>query len=752
MTIVSKFKRIKLPKREVYNYKRANWDALNSDLASVDWENELQGSIDVAWNSFKHILFSLMDRHIPKIKVGGVIQPSWFDAEAHQLCREKERLHQKYKGTPDDDSDVKLNRYLKFSIARKKFKNLVSQKMSDSFEDEEDSGLISKKFWSYVKATANSTRIPELVHLGDNFKSNLLDQAELFNKFFFDQFSEASSYSIDIDNNHSDDFNIDFNHSRVYDIMRNINTNKAMGPDKIHGLVLKICAQTLCKPLSTLFKNSYFNGAIPAEWKLALVVPVHKKGPKANVENYRPISLTCIVMKIMERIVRDELMTRCGHLIDPRQHGFLKNKSCTTQLTVFCDSLALSLNNNIRSDVIYFDFAKAFDSVNHDLILMKLKSLFSIDSYLLQFISKYLSGRKQNVVVGGFKSSELPVMSGVPQGSILGPTLFVLFLNDIVYGLNEGTNIMMYADDTKIWRQMEVFNDHLTLQRDINYLYNWSVRNKMKFHPSKCKALMVSKYNPPYIDILPFVQHFYTMGNAMLDYVESEKDLGVVMNRTLNFTEHATSLFNKANQRFGILKRTCHFVHNKNKKRALYLAMVRSIFEHCPTVWRPSSNTVISRLESIQKRAIKWINEEFGWSYSSNDLLYHAHCKQLNILPIRYRFDFHDLKLFHLIVHNISCIKLPSYLNFFKGHSRLRFSHLDHLSLISDVVPAYKSNTSNIKRGFANSYFYRTHLLWNRLPLSLREIIRPSLFKSKLIEYIWTQLVNSENLSDDEIE
>ena len=241
------------------------------------------------------------------------------------------------------------------------------------------------------------------------------------------------------------------------------------------------------------------------------------------------------------------------------------------------------------------------------------------------------------------------------------------------------------------------------------------------------------------------------MGNALLDYVESEKDLGVVINRTLNFTEHATSLFNKANQRFGILKRTCHFVHNKNKKRALYLAMVRSIFEHCPTVWRPSSNTVISRLERIQKRAIKWINEEFGWSYSFNDLLYHAHCKQLNILPIRYRFDFHDLKLFHLIVHNISCIKLPSYLHFFEGHSRLRFSHLDHLSLVSDVIPSHKFNTSNRKRGLANSYFYRTHLLWNRLPLSLREIIRPSVFKSKLVEYIWTHLVTSENTSDDEM-
>ena len=231
--------------------------------------------------------------------------------------------------------------------------------MGNSFEDEDDSGLITKKFWSYVKATANSTRIPELVYLENTFKSNSLDQSELFNTFFYNPFSEASTYDIVIDHNNSDDFSIDFNESRVYDILSNINPNKAMGPDKIHGRILKSCALPLSKPLSYLFTKSYYGMSIPDEWKAASVVPVHKKGSKSDVQNYRPISLTCITMKVMEIIVRDELMARCGHLIDPRQHGFLKNKSCTTQLVDFCESVSLSLNNNIRSDVIYFDFAKA---------------------------------------------------------------------------------------------------------------------------------------------------------------------------------------------------------------------------------------------------------------------------------------------------------------------------------------------------------------------------------------------------------
>ena len=220
------------------------------------------------------------------------------------------------------------------------------------------------------------------------------------------------------------------------------------------------------------------------------------------------------------------------------------------------------------------------------------------------------------------------------------------------------------------------------------------------------------------------------------------------MNRTLNFTEHAMSLYSKANQRFGLLKRTCHFIHSIIKKRVLYLAMVRSLFEHCPTVWRPSSNTTIEKLESIQKRAVKWINGDYTNSYSTDNLLYYNHCKQLDILPIRYRFDYHDLKLFHLIVHKISCIELPSYLHFFEGRSRLRFTHLDRLSLISDIVPASRVYGNGSRRGLVNRYYYRTHLSWNRLPYSLRAVVNPGEFKSKLIDYIWKNLVDHSHISD----
>ena len=311
--------------------------------------------------------------------------------------------------------------------------------------------------------------------------------------------------------------------------MLNINSNKAHGPDGIHGKILKNCAASLAYQLSLMFQISYNTGCIPKEWKIAHIVPVHKKGSKDNIENYRPISLTSLVMKTFERILKDEILSRTNHLLDSRQHGFLSKKSCSTNIAGFTDSIALSLNDCQRTDVIYFDFSKAFDTVNHDLILKKLKERYHIDGRLLKFLVNYLSGREQRVLIGNTKSSVKPVISGVPQGSILCPILFVLFINDLPQGLCPGTDLALYADDTKIWRTIYSEHDNELLQKDITYLDNWASLNKMKFHPLKCKVVSIAHRLPPFLGILPNIQYFYTLGDISLEYVDSEKDLGLTL-------------------------------------------------------------------------------------------------------------------------------------------------------------------------------------------------------------------------------
>ena len=725
-------------KRTIYNFKQANWLSLNSDLLSTDWENLLTcNDMETAWHRFKSKFSHLCDIHIPKITIKDEFKPPWYDSEVFALDRKKDRLHARWKRSSSD------LHYVKFKACRREFKNLAEKKMEANFEDESNRNNITKKFWSYVKAKSSSHRIPELVNYGDRFRSNRKDQCELFNEYFYDQFSEPSLYNIDIDYSNDYLFDINISPERVCDLLLNLNPNKAQGPDGIHGRILKNCARSLGLPLSLLYHKSYCTGDIPADWKLANVVPIHKKGSKVEVSNYRPISLTSLIMKTFERIIRQELLNRCGHLIDQRQHGFTEMKSCCTQLVNFCDSLALSLNANIKTNVVYFDFQKAFDSVNHDIILQKLKQQFNIDGCLLRFFVNYLQNRYQRTVIGNEMSTNRLVNSGVPQGSIVGPTLFIIFLNDIIYDLSPGTNIVMYADDTKIWREISTQDDCWILQRDINQLLHWATTNKMVFHPSKSKVLSITNSNNSDNSFI------YSIGARPIDYTDSEKDLGININGKLNWTEHCNAIYSKANQKLGLLKRTCSFVSNRTKRKALYLSQVRSQFEHCPIVWRPSSKTSVDRLESIQKRGIKWVINDIRESFSSV-FNYYRICKELFILPISARFDLKDLTFFHAIFYDYSVISLPPYLKRFTV-SRLRNSHFDSLSICTDVIPPTPQNLNSEQSslGISKSYFYRAHLAWNHLPLELREIGSAGKFKVALTSHLWSELFESCNIDPD---
>jgi len=742
LEVKTKIKRKKPIKRKCYNFKRANWEALNAELSQVNWDAMLgDAEPEIAWIRFKDKLFDSIDKHIPIITINAEFQPPWFDPELFQACQTKDEARLKFKRTKSKLDEVR------YSNCRRYFVSLSNQKMRDNMYDSNDPALITKKFWSHVKYANNTRRIPERMYRNDQYRTTPLDKANLFNKYFCDQFSEQSSYNIDPDFSGDDKFDISFCPTQITFLLSKINSNKANGPDKIHGKILKNCSASLAYPLSILFNVSYNTGNIPREWKLANVVPIHKKGPKENIENYRPISLTSLVMKTFERLLKDKILLLTSEYLNGHQHGFLSKKSCATNLIQFSDSLALSLNDCARTDVVYFDFAKAFDSVNHDILLYKLKHYYNVDGRLLKFLKDYLCDREQQVVIGNCTSSRSKVLSGVPQGSILGPILFVLFINDLPDGLSPGTDTSMYADDTKISRTICTENDHATLQSDIDYLHNWSLMNKMKFHPQKCKVVSVANRPPPLLGILPSVQYFYVLGDIMLDYVCGEKDLGVDINPTLNFSVQCDRLLSRANQQFGLTKRTCYFFNDFRRKRTLYLSLIRSQFEHCSQIWRPTNQTMTSKFENFQKKCIKWILCEEPLHYSHET--YISKCRQARVLPLEKRFDFNDLVLFYKIVNKLIPVNLPTYLKFFDGYSRLRSCHLDAFSLISDVIPKSNLAFSDNKNSVLNkSFFYRTHLLWNKLPLDIRAIINLSTFKNKLLKFLWNS-VNDDFINDD---
>ena len=274
----------------------------------------------------------------------------------------------------------------------------------------------------------------------------------------------------------------------------------------------------------------------------------------------------------------------------------------------------------------------------------------------LRFVKCYLQGRHQQVVVGGVSSSKLPVKSGVPQGSILGPLLFVLFINDMFNHVSSDTYIALYADDTKIWREIISSEDHFTLQKDIDNLFSWATTNKMNFHPSKTKALSVTNQRN-ILHNLPCTIFNYKLNFTYIDYVPCQVDLGVSISNRLLFKEHCEKLVARANSKLGLLMRTCHFTTNKKQKRAFYLAIVRSNFEHCSVIWRPNSSNQISKFDAIQKRAVKWIIGR-RFDHLSDDEYFEKQ-KENDILPIKMKFMLNDLVLMYKIINSLVPINLP---------------------------------------------------------------------------------------------
>ena len=251
---------------------------------------------------------------------------------------------------------------------------------------------------------------------------------------------------------------------------------------------------------------------------------------------------------------------------------------------------------------------------------------------MLKFIKEYLQGRQQRVLVKGKLSNTCIVKSGVPQGSILGPLLFVLFINSMQDCISPGTKIALYADDTKIWRYIHSPIDHQILQNDIDAMYDWSIKNKMRSNTKKCKDLSINHFNKNLLSEFPFFLFPYRINTTLLDYSNEEKDLGIIVTNKFSFTNHHNEILSKATKQFNLLRRTCHFVNNTQKRRTLYLTLVRSLFEHGSQIWSPVGTSAIISFENFQESYIKWIVHEQFIPYRETDYL--KKLTTLNILPI----------------------------------------------------------------------------------------------------------------------
>ena len=256
---------------------------------------------------------------------------------------------------------------------------------------------------------------------------------------------------------------ISFTTSGIETLLSDIDPNKAQGPDKIAPFILKSCATEIAPILQVIFKQSLNLGILPSDWLSSNVCPVFKKGNRNDPSNYRPISLTAPCCKIMEHIIFHSIMdhAKCNNILIDNQHGFRSGFSCETQLILLVEDISYAMDNGFQTDVILLDFSKAFDTVPHLRLLKKLEH-YKIDSLVMNWIRSWLTQRTQSVVVNGFSSPPVSVLSGVPQGTVLGPLMFLLYINDIANGIS--SSIRLLADDCILYQTIKSKNDSAILQ------------------------------------------------------------------------------------------------------------------------------------------------------------------------------------------------------------------------------------------------------------------------------------------------
>ena len=596
-------------RRTVWLWDRADWGAMRRALREVPWDTALTGDPHRDVSAFTTILYDLQQQHVPhkSYKTGPKDQP-WFGYRCRVAAEKKYSAWQRYKKHPTQRNKT-LHR------AACKAMTQTAKWARTRWEDNNRRKLTSnqldpKCWWSLVKEHQGVTshdRVPTLTKPCGGLAVTSQEKADLLAQMFSGKMRtpEPDRQPPPLPRLAASNLEtVLITEDTVRRYLRGVNVRKAPGPDGVSPHLLKHCADELTTPLTNIFQRCLATRTWPSQWKEARVTPVHKKKKRSEPKNYRPISLLSVLSKTFERIIGEQVTRFLDehHLQSQRQFGFRKGRSTSDLLLLLSQSWHDALDAGRPSLVIALDIAGAFDTVWHRGLIAKLEQL-GITGDLLHLFSSYLTGRSLRVAINGHTSSSFPVEASVPQGSVLGPILWNIYLNDLLQSV---PSVNAYADDcTLSWTYKRDETEAVVQSANavLNAVMAWGDRWQVQFAPDKTQAMVVSRSPWDASEMRGRLM----MGANIIPLQESVDILGVEFDSRLLYDRHLETVARQASQKVTLLRRLRHLL-DADGLLTLYKAQVRPIMEYAPLTWMSSARCHLNLLDKVQRRAERLIS------------------------------------------------------------------------------------------------------------------------------------------------
>jgi hypothetical protein len=719
--VVRKHRQIKLPPRTVKSrcYKNFNDANFINAVRNIDWyQINCIDNVNNALSKWQALFTEVCDTHAPfkEKRIKGLL-PEWVNKDFLKLSKDRDYYYAKAHKT---NEQVHWNKAkaLRNKVNNLKFnlkKNYCNEAVNNNINN-------SKNLWKVIKKIIpnKSSPIPNLVNSIDGLPSSK-DTADAFNTYFTsigDKLGEkfntnnvnvkcpcnhscSECHNNSINSTHTNKFKFDeITPNFVYNQIRNMSNDKSPGLDQFNVRLLKLAGPYISNSLAYICNLSLSRSDFPDDWKKAKVTPIYKSGNKSDVGNYRPISVLPIVSKIIERAVHDQLYKYISNtdILSSAQSGFRANHSTTTTLLDVQDFILNNMDNGFATGVIFLDLKKAFDTVDHDILLDKLKK-YGVDGNELLWFKSYLSKRSQVVNINSSLSEFEHINIGVPQGSILGPLLFIIFVNCLPNAVNCKT--IMYADDTTLLCKAKYPDDLSTdLTSNLNHVANWLEANKLTLNVNKTKVMIFGTTH--ILDRFSNISLSYN--NNVIEMVKEFKYLGVKFDSTMSWSSHVDYLANNVSKRIGIIKRVKHFLPH-DTLIMLSNALVIPHFDYASPIWSNCSHTLQTKLQILHNRLARTILSA-DIRTPVNEMMNSLQWKKLNE-----RWKHQMLIIVFKCLRNISPIYLSSQFSFV--HNSHTHSTRNHTSNTL-TIPKLNSNSG------MRTFHARAGHLWNSVPPTIR--------------------------------